>query len=229
MALRFSKSMLQDGAKRMNKWLKKGEGKPNWLKMTDMDNKKEYKLTPREYSGLYESRNVFWIKNGKEPNYVTLTSYSNNPLVMDYQNTNYTCCPTSASMGSQMLYNYHSEQEWAKVLGTSKGSGTSPSQLINNAPKLGVEIIPIKREPSVVRKYLNKDYPIICHWQVNQSRNCKGDYATSFGHYGLIWNMTSSEYIIADPAKGVNRRYKFKCLDNANKGYRENYYVMKPL
>ena len=54
---RFNKLMLQDGAKRMNKWLKKGEGLPNWLKMTDMDNHKEHNLTPKQYSGLYENVN----------------------------------------------------------------------------------------------------------------------------------------------------------------------------
>ena len=226
--MRFSKAMLQDGAKRMNKWLKKGEGYPNWLRMTDMDNKKEYKLTPKQYCGLYESRNMFWIKNGREPNYVTLTSNARNPLVMDYQNTNYTCCPTSLSMASQLLWNYKSEQTCAKALGTSKGSGTSPSQLIANAPKLGFKIIPIERKASEVKKYHKKGYPIIGHFQTNQTRNCKGDYSGSFGHYVLIWDTTTTEYVIADPSKGVNRKYKFKCFDNANKGYRENYYVVTP-
>ena len=226
--MRFSKAMLQDGAKRMNTWLKKGEGLPNWLKMTDMDNKKEHKLTPKQYSGLYESRNMFWIKNGREPNYVTLTANANNPLVMDYQNTNYTCCPTSLSMASQLLYNYKSEQTCAKALGTSPGSGTSPTQLINNAPKLGFTIIPIPRKSSEVKKYLSKGWPVIGHFQTNQTKACKGDYSGSFGHYCLIWNTTSSEYVIADPSKGVNRKYKFACFDKANQGYRNNYYVVKP-
>ena len=65
--VRFSKAMLQDGAKRIFKWLKKGEGLPSYLIMYDMDRNKEYRLTPKEYAGLYESRNIFWIKNGREP------------------------------------------------------------------------------------------------------------------------------------------------------------------
>ena len=226
--MRFTKAMLQDGAKRMNKWLKKGEGYPNWLKMTDMDTKVEHKLTPKQYCGLYETMNMFLIKNGRYANYITLTSTANNPLVMDYQNTNYTCCPTSLSMASQLLWNYQSEQTCAKVLGTSPGSGTSPDQLINNAPKLGFKILPISRNAKSVRSYLNKKFPVITHWQVNQTKNCKGDYICSFGHYGLIWDMTSSEYIVADPSKGVSRKYKFLCMDQANKGYRENYYAVLP-
>ena len=226
--MRFSKAILQDGANRMFKYLKKGEGLPSYLILKDMDSKKEHKLNPSQYAGLYESRNIFWIKNGREPNYVTLTSNAHNPLVMDYQNTNYTCCPTSLSMASQMLYHYKSESVCAKALGTSPGSGTSPAQLINNAGKLGFKIIPIKRDSKEVKKYLKKGLPIICHWQVDQTKSCKGDYASKFGHYGLIWNMTSTHYIVADPAKGVNRKYKFSCLDNANKGYRQNYYVVCP-
>ena len=226
--MRFTKAMLQDGAKRMNVWLKKGEGYPNWLKMTDMDKKVEHKLTPKQYCGLYETMNLFLIKNGRYPNYVTLTSTANNPLVMDYQNTNYTCCPTSLSMASQLLWNYKSEQTCAKALGTAPGSGTSPDQLINNAPKLGLKVIPIPRNAKSVRSYLAKRFPVITHWQVDQTKACKGDYISKFGHYGLIWDMTSTEYVVADPSKGVNRKYKFLCMDKANKGYRQNYYAVVP-
>ena len=227
MTLRFSKAMLQDGAKRMNRWLKKEQYYPNWLLMKDT-NSKEHKLTPKQYCGLYENVNIFLIKNGRWPNYATLDHTANNPLVMDYQNVNYTCCPTSLSMASQLLWNYHSEQECAKALGTSPGSGTSPDQLINNAGKLGFKIIPIKRDSTEVKKYLKKKYPVICHWQTGQTKKCKGDYIGNFGHYGLIWNTTSTEYVVADPSKGVNRKYKYACLNNANQGYRQNYYVVSP-
>ena len=226
MSLRFNKAMLQDGAKRMNKWLKKGEGYPNWLRMTDMDHKKEHKLTPSQYCGLYENVNLFIIKNKRWPNYATLDHTAHNPLVMDYQDVNYTCCPTSLSMASQLLWNYKSEQTCAKALGTAPKVGTSPEQLINNAGKLGFKIIPIERNAKSVKKYLNKKYPVICHFQTNQTKACKGDYIGTFGHYSLIWNTTDTEYVIADPSKGVNRKYKFLCLDKANQGYRQNYYAV---
>ena len=226
MSLRFNKAMLQDGAKRMRAWLKKEQYYPNWLKMTDMDKKKEYKLTPKQYSGLYENVNLFLIKNGRWPNYATLDHNANNPLVYDAQNTNYTCCPTSLSMASQLLWNYHSESACAKALGTAPKVGTSPDQLINNAPKLGFKIIPIERKAKTVREHLKQKHPVICHFQTNQTNACKGDYIGSFGHYSLIWDITDTEYIVADPSKGVNRKYKFSCMNNANKGYRQNYYAV---
>lgn len=226
--LRFNKTMLQDGAKRMNAWIKKYEKLPGYLRMTDMDKKIEHKLKPREYSGLYENVNLFLIRNKRWPNYATLDHTANNPLVMDYQDVNYTCCPTSLSMASQLLYNYKSEQQCAKALGTAKGSGTSPQQLIDNAPKLGFKAVPISRNAKSVKTELKKGYPVICHFQTNQTKNCKGDYIGSFGHYSLIWNTTDTEYVIADPSKGVNRKYKFLCMDKANKGYRENYYSIRP-
>lgn len=221
--------MLQDGAKRMNKWLKKGEGYPNWLKMTDMDKHKEYKLTPKQYNGLYENVNLFWIRNGRYPNYASLDHNATfNSLVYTAQSKNYTCCPTSLSMASQLLFSPKSENQCAKALGTAKGSGTSPDQLINNAPKLGFKIIPIERNAKSVKAQLKKGFPVICHWQVDQTRNCKGDYISKFGHYGLIWRTTDTEYVVADPSKGVSRKYKFLCMDKANKGYRQNYYAVAP-
>lgn len=226
--MRFNKDMLLDGYKRMYKFIKDNDQLPPHLEIINSDNKR-VKLTPRQYAGLYESFHMFILNNGRYPNYVNLISEANNPLVFDRQNTSYTCCPTSLSIASQMLYHYHSEQACAKALGTSPNGGTSPQQLINNAPKIGLKSIPIERNPDVIKNYIKKGFPVICHWQTGQTRNCKNDYISDFGHYGLIWDMTSTHYIVADPAKGVNRKYNFKCLDNANKGYRENYYLIKPL
>lgn len=229
MTLRFNKAMLQDGAKRMNTWLKKGEGYPNWLKMTDMDKHKEYKLTPQQYNGLYENVNLFWIRNGRYPNYASLDHNATyNCLVMDYQNTNFSCASQSLSMASQLLFNPKTESQCIKALGSAPKVGTSPQQLIDNAPKLGFKIIPIERTAKAVKGQLKKGFPVITHWQVDQTRSCKGDYISNFGHYGLIWRTTDTEYVVADPSKGVNRKYKFSCMNNANKGYRNNYYAVAP-
>lgn len=227
MSKRFSKKELLDGAKRINAWIKKGTGLPGYVTLTDRDGKKQ-RLYPKEYAGVYESMNMFRLNNGRDPNFVALTSTANNPLVFDRQNTSYNCCPTSLSMASQMLYNYKSESVCSKALGTNPVSGTSPAQLIANAPKLGFKIIPIERKAKAVKQQLAKGFPVICHWQVDQTKACKGDYVRAFGHYGLIWNTTDTEYVVADPAKGVSRKYKFLCLDNANKGYRQNYYAVTP-
>ena len=87
---------------------------------------------------------------------------------------------------------------------------------------LSWETVTCARSPG--RKWIN------CPLYIkSQTRKCKGDYVSKFGHYGLIWDTDLTHYIVADPAKGVDRKYKFKCLDNANKGYRQNYYVVMPL
>lgn len=225
--IRFSKKQLLDGEKRLFEWLQRGEGAAGYLTLTNMDGKKQ-RLYPKQYAGLYESMNMFRLNNGRDPNYVTLNSTANNPLVFDRQNTNYTCCPTSLSMASQLLYHYKSENECSKALGTSPSSGTSPQQLIANAGKLGFKAVPIERNSKAVKSSLQNGYPVIVHFQTNQTKNCKGDYIGAFGHYSLCWGFTDKEYVIADPSKGVKRKYKFNCLDNANKGYRQNYYSIQP-
>ena len=222
--MKFSKKQLLDGEKRLFAWLKKGTGNAGYLTLIDMDGKK-WRLYPPQYAGLYESMNMFRLNNGRDPNYVTLVSKANNPLVFDRQNNAYNCCPTSLSMASQLLYHYKSESECAKALGTTK-NGTAPDQLINGAKKLGFNVVPIKRNKNEVKKSLDKSYPVIAHFQTGQ---CSKYYLHNYGHYMLIWKMSGTEYVVADPSKSVNCTYKFSCLDNANKGYRENYYSIRPL
>lgn len=227
MVIKFSKKQLLDGEKRLYEWLKRGTGHAGYLTLTDTNGKKR-KLFSKEYNGLYESMNMFRLNNGRDPNYVVLNTKANNPLVFDRQNTSYNCCPTSLSMASQLLFHYKSEQECNKALGTSPTSGTSPQQLIDNARKLGFKAVPIERTAKNVKNSLKKGFPVIVHFQTNQTHDCKGEYIGSFGHYSLCWATTDTEYIIADPAKGVNKKYKFPCLNNANKGYRNNYYSIQP-
>ena len=99
--MKFNKKQLLDGEKRLFQWLKKGTGNAGYLTLTDMEGKKQRLYQP-QYAGLYESMNMFRLNNGRDPNYVTLVSKANNPLVFDRQNTSYTCCPTSLSMASQI-------------------------------------------------------------------------------------------------------------------------------
>lgn len=226
--MKFEKNMLLHAYKRMYKYIKDNDKLPPHLEIIN-DRGERVKLKPREYSGLFESFHMFILKNRRYPNHVNLISEANNPLVYDPQSTSYTCCPTSLSMASQMLYHYHSEETCAKILGTSPNSGTSPQQLIDNAPKIGLKVIPIERNPEVVKNYIDKGFPVVSHWQTGQTRNCKQYFISNFGHYGLIYGVKNGMYIVADPAKGVRCEYPFKCLDNANKGFRENYYVIKPL
>lgn len=226
--MRFSKRQLLDGERRLFEWLKRGEGPAGYLTLTEMDTKKKVRLYPQQYNGLYESMNMFRLNNERDPNYVTLNNLANNPLVWDRQNNAYNCCPTALSMSSQLLFHYKSEKECAKALGTNK-NGTAPGQLVNGAKKLGFHVVPIPRNAGEVRRNLKLGFPVITHFQTDQTKQCKGDYIGAFGHYALIWDVTDSEYIVADPSKGVNRKYKLLCMNRANKGYPEFYYVVKPL
>ena len=222
---RYSKAVMQTTAKTINKALKEGKGYPKNVTMKDMQGK-THKLTKKQYMGLYEAQNVFIIKHGRYPNYTTYNSTANNPLVIDYQNNAYTCCPTSLSMASQMLFDYKSEAKCAKVLGTVKGSGTDPSKLINNAPKLGFKAIQINRNYSAVKKSIDKGYPVIAHIQTRPA-TCLG-YAGDYGHYILIYGYDKNGYYkIADPTKGI-KKCSPKILDKATNGRSIHYYSIKP-
>lgn len=221
----FSKAVMNTTAKILNKAIKDGKGYLSSVTMKDM-NGKSHKIDKAHYMGLFEAQNVFILKHGRYPNYVTLNSTSSNPLVIDYQNTAYNCCPTSLSMASQMLFNYKSEQTCVKALGTVQGSGTDPSKLVANAPKLGFTVSKIARNFSTVKKALQKGYPVIAHIQTKPAK-CLG-YTGDYGHYILIYGYTKEGYYkIADPTKGL-KTCSPSILDKATNGRSIYYYSVKP-
>ena len=226
--VKFSKAVMQATAKTINKSLKDGKGYPSTITIKDMSNK-SHKLTKAQYMGLYEAQNVFIIKHGRYPNYATLNSTANNCLAIDYQDNGYTCCPTSLSMASQLLFNYKSEATCAKTLGTVIGSGTDPSKLIANAPKLGFTATKIARNYSAVKKSLQKGYPVIIHYETGGKTKpkCMG-FINNYGHYALIYGITSDGYYkVADPTKGI-KLCAPKQIDNATNGRSIYYYSIKP-
>ena len=219
--MRFSKNEMQAAAKALRKNIKNGKGYPSYHSMVDMDNH-PHKLTKAQYMGLFEAQNVFIMKNGRYPNYVTLNSTANNPLVMDYQDNGYTCGPTSLSMAIQMLFGYKSEKACAKACGTVIGSGTSPDKLISGAKSLGYKLTKISRNKTAVKSALSKAEPVIAHIQTRPA-SCLG-YVGDYGHYILIYGMTNDNlYKIADPTKGI-KKCKPTILDNATNGRSLGYY-----
>ena len=219
--MRFSKNEMQASAKALRKTIKNGKGYPSYLSMVDMDNH-PHKLTKAQYMGLFEAQNVFIMKNGRYPNYVTLNSTASNPLVMDYQDNGYTCGPTSLSMAIQMLFGYKSEKVCAKACGTVIGSGTSPDKLIAGAKSLGYKLTKISRNKTAVKSALSKAEPVIAHIQTKPA-HCLG-YVGDYGHYILIYGMTNDNlYKIADPTKGI-KKCKPTILDNATNGRSLGYY-----
>ncbi len=219
--MRFNKNEMQASAKALRKNIKNGKGYLSYLSMVDMDNH-PHKLSKAQYMGLFEAQNVFIMKNGRYPNYVTLNSTANNPLVMDYQDNGYTCGPTSLSMAIQMLFGYVSEKKCAKACGTVIGSGTSPDNLIAGAKSLGYKLTKISRNKTAVKSALSKAEPVIAHIQTKPA-SCLG-YVGDYGHYILIYGMTNDNlYKIADPTKGI-KKCKPTILDNATNGRSLGYY-----
>lgn len=221
---KFSKDMMNDGTERMQKFIKEQKRMPNTLSMKDMDGK-QHTLSKAQYAGLYEAQNVFYLKNGRQPNYTTLNSTANNPLVMDYQNDSVSCGPTSLSMAIQMLYDYVSEKTCKSKCGTG-GNGTAPVDLINGAKKLGYAMNKISRNASSVKAQLQMGRPVIAHIDTKPA-NCLG-YINNYGHYVLIYDATSTHYKVADPTKGL-KTCKFSILDKAMLNRTINYYSVAPL
>ena len=218
--MRFSKAEMASTAKAIRKNIKNGKGYPSYVNMVDMD-KKPHKLSKAQYMGLYEAQNVFIMKNGRYPNYTTLNSTANNCLVMDYQDKNTTCGPTSLSMAIQLLFSYVSEQKCAKACHTGS-SGTDPSNLIAGAKSLGYKVTKISRNKAAVKHALSLAEPVIAHIQTKPA-TCLG-YTGDYGHYILIYGLTNDgKYKIADPTKGI-KQCKASIIDGATNGRAINYY-----
>ena len=219
--MRFNKDEVLKTAKTIRNNIKNGKGLPNKVMMKNSDGKMT-SLSKTEYLGLYQQRNIFRLRNGREPNFVQLNSKCGTlPVAMNYQDNGYTCCPTSLSMATMCLFGYKSESECAKTLGTVYGSGTSPSDLVANAPKLGYTAKRIKRNYESVLASLQKGRPIVAHIQTRNA-TCLG-YRGDYGHYVLIYWCKDGYYYIADPTKGIHK-CKSTILDKATNGRDIGYY-----
>ena len=218
---KYSKATMNSIAKTVRNNLKKYNKYPSTVTAKDMDGKK-HELSIKQVHGLFEAQYIFWIKNGRQPNFVTYHSTASNPLVMDYQSYSMSCCPTSLSMASQLLYNYKTENKCIKELGTKKTTtGTSPSQLINNAPKLGFKVAQIPRNKQAVTNSLKLKKPVIMHIQTKPAK-CLG-YTGDYGHFILCYGIDGDYYKLADPTKGL-KKCKCSTIDKATDGRKIYYY-----
>ena len=228
--VKFSKKVIENEGKEIREFIKKNKYYPRYATMTDTDGK-SHKLLPKQYNGIFENANVYRLKNGRLPNYVTLNSTANNPLVMDYQDNKYTCCPTSLSMAIQMLYGFKSEVQCKKACKTIERDniGTSPSNLISGAKSLGYKAKVIKRNFNSVSASLKKCRPVIAHIQTKSIRYTDGTgYVNDYGHYILIWGTYGNRYKVADPSRGL-KQISSKVLNNATGGRDIHYYSISPL
>ena len=219
--VRFSKQEMNKAKNTIQKSIKKNNKLPTFVTMTDMDKNKKYELSQKEYAGLFEAQNIFWLKKGRQPNYITKNATANNPLVLDYQDSKMSCACASTNMAIQMLYGYIDEKTICKAFGTDKNKGTAPSQIINNAHKLGLKIQQIPRNRQAVQNCLKLQKPVIAHIDTIKA-NCLG-YQNNYGHYTLIYGINGDYYKIADSTKGL-KQCKCNTYDKAMKNRTLHYY-----
>ena len=79
--MKFSKTEMKKAAKTLRKSI--GKKIPKSIKMKDTDGK-THKLTRKQYYGLFKQYNLFRLKHGRFPNYVTYNGKSKEKAVINY-------------------------------------------------------------------------------------------------------------------------------------------------
>lgn len=223
--VRFYEKDLVKGAKTIKKSIKENKGYPSTLSLTDTDGKVR-KLSKKQYFGVYQARNLFRLNHGRFPNYTTLNATSTVPIVINYQDNGYQCACASFNMCVQGFGDWIDESKIAKYFNTGR-SGTSPSDMINGAKKLGYEVKRIGRNLKSVKEAKKKGYGVIAHIDTIKAP-CLG-YRNNYGHYICIARVTkANNYRVYDPTKGV-LSVKPSCIDGAMLDREINYYSVKPL
>ena len=149
------------------------------------------------------------VEDPKEPERVY------NPIRIQYQPNSWTCGPTSLAMCSQILGDETSINAFANACYTD-GSGTSPTNLIAGARKLGFKVTPIPRNVDGVSEAIENGKPVIAHIMTG-GVYCLG-WQGNYGHYIVIYEWNDDYYYIADPTKGLGR-CSHSMIDNAMRGY----------
>lgn len=222
----FNKTEVLKGAKLQKNNIKNSKGLLKTITLKTRETGKNKTLTKKEFAGIMEATNVFRLKRGRYPNYTTLNSTANNPLVMNYQDDSVSCACASFNMCIQLLYGeWVDEKKIKQVFGTGS-SGTSPDQVITGAKKLGYKVEKIARNSAGVKKALDKGYVVLAHIDTKPA-TCLG-YKNNYGHWTVIYGLTDGKYKIADPTKGI-KTCSTKIYDNAMLNRVIGYYQVKPL
>ena len=226
--MKFSDAEMKKAAKNIRKNIKKGNGRPKKIKMTDV-NGKTHKLSKKEYYGLFRQKNIFLLHNGRTPNTTSYVGKAKEPVIINYQDKSTTCGPASMNMCLQGLFDWKSESKLAKLFHTSPVSGTDPSEMIQAMKKLDYEVKVIHRNKKAVQKAFDKGYMVLMH--IDTIRADCLDYRKdrNFGHFIACTRITKAgNYRIFDPTKGIIS-CKPSVIDNAMYGREINYYSVKPL
>lgn len=223
--MNVSKKEMTRIAKAIRKSIKDGKGRPKSIKVVDTKGK-THKLKRKQYLGLFKQWNLFRLNHGRFPNYVTYVGKAKEPAVINYQDNGFQCGPASFNMTLQSLFDWKDESELAKLFHTGS-TGTSPSDIIAGAKKIGYKVEVIPRNSKGLKKAFDKGYGVIAHIDTIKAP-CLG-YAKNYGHYINIQRVTKpGNYRVFDPTKGVHS-CKPSCIDNAMLNRTINYYQVRPM
>ena len=102
---RYNKTEYNDARKRIRKFIKAHHRLPKHCNFKNQQGKID-NLTRKEYCGLFQGYMQFYLKHGREPNYLTLNTEATYPLVINYQDDPYSCGVASLQMCLQFLFDY---------------------------------------------------------------------------------------------------------------------------
>ena len=220
--IRINKTEYNDAKKRIRSFIKDHHRLPNYVTFKTKTGKR-VNLKHDEYCGLFQGYMQFYQKHGREPNYLTLNNKASTPMILNYQDDKYSCCPASLQMALMFLFDYKYESYIKKTLGTTT-NGTSPDKLITGAKKLGYKVTRIDREFKQVKKALDTYKPVLMHIQTKPAK-CLG-YINDYGHWILFYKTGDNTYYIADPTKGF-KKCNMNTINKATNGRKIYYYTVE--
>ena len=219
---RYNKPEYNDARKRIRRFIKEHQRLPKYCKFKNTNNRID-RLTRKEYCGLFQGYMQFYQKHGREPNYLTLNNTATYPMILNYQDDKYSCCPASLQMALMFLFDYKYESYLKKTLGTTT-NGTSPDKLITGAKKLGYKVTRIDRNFKLVKKALEEYKPVLIHLQTKPAK-CL-NYLNDYGHWVLCYKVGDNTYYIADPTKGF-KVCNMNTINKATNGRSIYYYTVE--
>ena len=228
MTIRFDKAEMQKAMKQVKTSVKQGKGQPSQLKMTAM-NGKTYTLKKNQYCGLFDNQAKFFIHNSRLPNYCSYLYDSNTGFVGQEQPNGWTCGSTSLANASTQILTYKTEKQCRNACNTTT-NGTTPSNLIKGAEKLGMKVEKINRTFNAVKSAISKGYSVIAHIETGGATKpqCLG-FSSNFGHWISIYNTTSDyKFKVYDPTKGY-KTCNANQIIKATNGRQIYFYQVKPL
>lgn len=228
LTVRFSKAEMQKLMKTIKTSVKQGKKQPSSVTMTDMNGKK-HTMKKKQYCGLLDNQVKFYMANGRYANYVSYLYDCDTPFRGLDQPNKYTCGSQSLSNASSQVLCYATEKRCRTACNTTT-NGTTPTNLINGAKKLGMKVEKINRTFNAVKKAIDDGYSVIAHIQTGGATNPKClDYQFSWGHWINIYNYTGDyKFKVFDPSRGY-KTCNANQIIKATDGRAIYFYAVKPL